>query len=52
MKSLLNQIARLSLALLIPASFLMSCQENLVEPDQASYPKSKMKKPPSTSKKG
>lgn len=49
MKLILQKIARLSLALLIPTVFLMSCQEDLTEPDMA-HPGGIKTKPAGSSK--
>ena len=35
MKTTLKKVARLSFALLIPAAFLVGCQEDLTEPNMA-----------------
>ena len=43
MKSILNKIARFSLALLIPAAFLAGCQEDIEEPYSGLPNKSEIK---------
>ena len=42
MKTILNKIARFSLMLIIPATFIMGCQEDLTEPDHALPPNPKI----------
>ena len=42
MKLIINKIIRYSFALIIPAVFLVGCQEDLSEPQSAGPDKSKM----------
>ena len=45
MKTVLRKIARFSFALLIPAAFLVGCQEDLTEPNSAMPDKDKVTRP-------
>ena len=45
MKLIINKIIRYSFALIIPAAFLMGCQEDLTEPQNATIDKRRIKKP-------
>ena len=45
MKSILNKIARFSIALIIPAAFMAGCQEDLTEPQNAMPDKDRVVRP-------
>ena len=42
MKTVLRKIARISFAVIIPAVFLLGCQEDLTEPQSAKPPKDRI----------